>query len=84
MPEILVVYKLNRLSKAMREHGVLKEPGQGAGPGPEGLKFPALCFSSPGLTGSNPGCSPISLISRAVEESHMQNKGRWAQMLAQC
>ena len=49
----------------------------------EWLKFCALHFSSPGFAGSDPWCRPTPLISHAVEASHIQNRGRLAQMLAQ-
>ena len=43
-----------------------------------------LHFSSPGFTGSNPGCGhAYCSSSHAVVVSHMQNRGRFAQMLAQ-
>ena len=45
------------------------------------VKFSTLCFSSPG---SVPRCGPIPLVSsHAVVGTHIQNRGRLAQMLAQ-
>ena len=49
----------------------------------EWLKFRVLHFGSPGLQVRIPGVDPAPLISRAVEPSHIQNRGRLAQMLAQ-
>ena len=49
---------------------------------PHGLvvEFSALCFSTPGFTGLDPG----PLISHAVVATHIQNvEGRLAQMIAQ-
>ena len=37
----------------------------------------------PGVMGSDPGCRPTPLNSQAVEASHIQDKGRLAQILAQ-
>ena len=43
-----------------------------------------LCFGSLGLTGSDPRCGPTHhSLSHAVVVSHIQNRGRLAQMLAQ-
>ena len=50
---------------------------------PHGLvvKFSTLCFGSPG---SDPGCSPTALISgHAMAATHIKNRGRLAQTLAQ-
>ena len=49
----------------------------------EWLKFHLLCFSGPGFTGSDPGHGPAPLTSHAVAVSHIQNRGRLAQVLAQ-
>ena len=44
------------------------------------VKFGALCFGSPGLV---LGCRPVPLGgSHAVVVTHIQNRGRLAQMLA--
>ena len=37
----------------------------------------------PGFAGLGPGCGRTPLISRAVEASHIQHRGGWAQVLAQ-
>ena len=47
------------------------------------LKFYTLHFSSLEFTGSDSRCGPTPLISHAVEASHIQSRGRLAQMLAQ-
>ena len=47
------------------------------------LKFHMLCSGGPGFAGSDPRCRPTPLISCAVEVSHLQSRGRLAQMLAQ-
>ena len=49
---------------------------------PRGLvvKFGALYFHGPG---SDPGCRPTPLDSHAVAVTHIQNRGRLAQMLAE-
>ena len=44
----------------------------------------ALCFGGPGFWGLDPRCGPTHCSSsHAVVASHMQNRGRLAQMLAQ-
>ena len=44
----------------------------------------ALSFSGPGFTGLDPGRGPMHhLSSPAVAASHIQSRGRLAQMLAQ-
>ena len=40
-------------------------------------------FQWPQFVGSDPGYGPTLLISHAVEASHIQRRGRLAQMLAQ-
>ena len=47
------------------------------------LKFHTLYVSGPGFMGLDPRCRPTLLISHAVAGSHMQRRGRLAQMLAQ-
>ena len=56
---------------------------RGAGYLAKWVKFCAVCFGSPGFTGSDPGCRSIPLISHAVEATHIQNRGRLARMSAQ-
>ena len=50
---------------------------------PEWLKFCELCFSGLGFAGLDPGCGPAPPISHAMEASHIQSRGRLAQVLAQ-
>ena len=53
-----------------------------ASPWPSGLS--SACSASAALyAGSDSGRGPTPLISHAVEASHIQNRGRLAQMLAQ-
>ena len=47
------------------------------------VKVPCALLQWPGFTGSDPGHGPTPLISHAVEVSHIQNRGRLAQMLVQ-
>ena len=49
----------------------------------EWLKFCMLHFGCLGFEASGPGYGPTPLNSHAVEASHIQSKGRLAQMLAQ-
>ena len=49
----------------------------------EWLKFCAVCFGGLGLAGSDPECRPTPVISHALEASHIQRRGRLAQVLAQ-
>ena len=47
------------------------------------VKIPRALLRWPGFAGSDPGCRPTPLISHAMEASHVQSRGRLAQMLAQ-
>ena len=55
----------------------------GAGPVAKWLKFYTHCFDSLGFAGLDPGCGPTLFISHAVAATHIQSRGRLAQMLAQ-
>ena len=47
------------------------------------VKVPHALLQQPGFMGSDPGHGPTPLISHAVEASHIQSRGRLAQMLVQ-
>ena len=46
------------------------------------VNVPQPPLQSPGFVGSDLGREPTPLISRSLEASHIQNRGRLAQMLA--
>ena len=52
---------------------------------PHGRVVGVLCplLQQPGFAGLDPGCWPAPLVSHAVEASHIQSRGRLAQMLPQ-
>ena len=52
-------------------------------PGGVVIRFGTLCFSSPGSQVWIPSTGLHHSSSHTVEASHIQNRGRWAQMLAQ-
>ena len=60
----------------------LKKKPERAGPVADRLKFHTLHFGCPGFIGSDPQHGPTPLISQAVAVTHIQNRGRLAQMLA--
>ena len=47
------------------------------------VKVPPVPLQQPKLTGSDPGCGSGLLISQAVETSHIQNRGKFPQVLTQ-
>ena len=61
----------------------LNKKDTGTGPMAKWLRFGVLCFGSPEITALDPECGHTPLISHAVEASHIQSRGRLAQMLAQ-
>lgn len=50
---------------------------------PRGRVVKVPCLQWPRFEGSDPGCGPTPLISHAVEASHIQSRGKLAQVLAQ-
>ena len=61
----------------------LKSDYNGGWPCGQVVKVPCALLQQLRLVGLDPGCQPTPLISHAVEASHVQNRGRLAQMLAQ-
>ena len=60
------------------------EGGRGPAHWPSGVLVEFACSMGPGFMGLNPGCRPTNhSSSHAVVASHIQNRGRLAQMLAQ-
>ena len=81
-------FKCQDKSSTLRYHlisvraAVIKKTGEGAGPLAEWLKFHVLHFGGLGSWVWILG-GPTPLISHAVAASHIQSRGRLAQMLAQ-
>ena len=81
LPGVLGIIKCSRLIQLLPEHFITSKGNLWGWPCGLVVKFDVLCLS--GL-GSVPGGGPPPLVSsRAVVVTHIQNRGRLAQMLAQ-